>query len=72
MHSRTCSKGWPTARSAMSFCYLLAAVAAFRGRSDLASALQNLDAIQEACPECGTVVFPDELQQIHTRDAELR
>jgi hypothetical protein len=52
--------------------YLLAAVAAFRGRSDLASALQNLDAIQEACPECGTVVFPAELQQIHMRDAELR
>ena len=52
--------------------YLLAAVAAFRGRSDLASAMQNLDAIQEECPECGTVVFPSELQQIVERDADLR
>ena len=52
--------------------YLLAAAAAFRGRSDLASALQNLDAIQEECPECGTVVFPAELQQIHRRDVDLR
>jgi hypothetical protein len=37
--------------------YLLAAVAAFRGRPDLASVLQNLDA-----------AFPDELQQVVARD----
>ena len=48
--------------------YLLAAVAAFRGRTDLAGALANLDAIQEPCPSCGTVVFPSELQQIVGRD----
>ncbi|MEO6412137.1 MAG: hypothetical protein ABIO48_06075 [Pedococcus sp.] len=48
--------------------YLLAAVAAFRGRTDLAGALANLDAIQEPCPSCGTVVFPSELQQIIERD----
>jgi hypothetical protein len=44
--------------------YLLAAVAAFRGRTDLASALQNLDVIQEPCPACGALVFPSELQRI--------
>lgn len=48
--------------------YLLAAVAAFRGRTDLAGALGNLDAIQEPCPSCGTVVFPSELQHIIERD----
>jgi hypothetical protein len=44
--------------------YLLAAVASFRGRTDLAGVLENLDAIQEPCPSCGTVVFPSELQQV--------
>jgi hypothetical protein len=44
--------------------YLLSAVAAFRDRTDLASALQNVDAIQEPCPACGHVVFPSELQRI--------
>jgi len=44
--------------------YLLSAAAAFRNRTDLASALQNLDAIQEPCPACGHVVFPSELQRI--------
>ena len=47
--------------------YLLAAVAAFRGRTDLAGALGNLDAIQEPCPSCRTVVFPSELQHIIER-----
>jgi hypothetical protein len=44
--------------------YLLSAVAAYRERTDLASALQNVDAIQEPCPACGHVVFPSELQRI--------
>jgi hypothetical protein len=48
--------------------YLLAAVAAFRGRTDLASLLQDLDAIQDDCPACGAVVFPQELQQVIERD----
>ncbi len=48
--------------------YLLAAVTAFRGRTDLAGALGNLDAIQEPCPSCGTVVYPSELQRIVERD----
>lgn len=48
--------------------YLLGAVAAFRGRTDLAGALGNPDAIQEPCPSCGTVVFPTELQQVIERD----
>lgn len=48
--------------------YLLAAVAAFRGRADLATALQDLDAIQDDCPTCGTVVFPAELQRIIARE----
>jgi hypothetical protein len=48
--------------------YLLAAVAAFRGRTDLADVLGNLDAIQEPCPSCATVVFPTELQQVIERD----
>ena len=30
---------------------------AFRGRSDLALVLQDLDAIQEVCPSCGASVF---------------
>ena len=48
--------------------YLMAAVAAFRGRADLAVALQDLDAIQDDCPSCGTVVFPAELQQVIARE----
>jgi hypothetical protein len=48
--------------------YLLAAVAAFRGRTDLASVLQDLDAIQDDCPACGAVVFPQELQNVIERD----
>jgi hypothetical protein len=48
--------------------YLLAAVAAFRGRTDLASLLQDLDAIQDDCPACGAVVFPQELQHVIERD----
>ena len=48
--------------------YLLATVAAFRGRTDLASVLQDLDAIQQTCPSCGSAVFPDELQQVIARD----
>jgi hypothetical protein len=48
--------------------YLLAAVAAFRGRTDLASVLENLDAIQDDCAACGAVVFPQELQQVIERD----
>ena len=49
--------------------YLMAAVAAFRGRPDLARALQDLDAVQEACPTCGEIVFPSELQAIVERDS---
>jgi hypothetical protein len=48
--------------------YLLASVAAMRGRTDLASVLQNLDAIQESCGTCGTVVYPSELQAAIERD----
>jgi hypothetical protein len=51
--------------------YLLAAVAAFRGRADLASVLQDMDAVQEACPSCGTSVFPVELQRVVERDQNL-
>lgn len=51
--------------------YLLSAVAAFRGRVDLASALQYLDAIQEPCPACGEVTFPSELQRIIEADRAL-
>lgn len=51
--------------------YLLSAVAAFRGRTDLASALQNLDAIQEPCLACGQVVFPSELQRIVHADQAI-
>jgi hypothetical protein len=51
--------------------YLLAAVAAFRGRADLASVLQDMDAVQEACPSCGTSVFPVELQRVVERDHNL-
>jgi hypothetical protein len=48
--------------------YLLAAVAALRGRADLASALQNLDAVSGECHVCGSDVFPDELQEVIRRD----
>jgi hypothetical protein len=49
--------------------YLLAAVAAaLRGRTDLASVLQYLDAVQDICPSCGSAVFPDELQEVIARD----
>lgn len=48
--------------------YLLASVAAMRGRTDLAEVLQNLDAIQEPCPTCGTVVYPSELQAVTEQD----
>jgi hypothetical protein len=50
--------------------YMLAAVAAFRGRVDLADALANVDAIQEPCSSCGTVVFPSELQRVVELDQE--
>lgn len=48
--------------------YLLAAVAALRGRADLASALQNLDAVSGECHVCGADVFPHELQEVIWRD----
>ena len=48
--------------------YLLATVAAMRGRTDLAEVLQDLDAIQEPCPTCGTVVHPSLLQAAIERD----
>ena len=48
--------------------YLLASVAAMRGRTDLAEVLQDLDAIQEPCPTCGTVVHPSHLQAAIERD----
>jgi len=48
--------------------YLLATVAAMRGRTDLAEVLQDLDAIQEPCPTCGTVVHPSELRAAIERD----
>ena len=50
--------------------YLLATVAALRGRPDLACVLQDLDAIQEPCPTCGTVVHPSELEAVIDRDQE--
>ena len=48
--------------------YLLASVAAMRGRTDLAAVLQDLDAIQDPCPTCGTVVRPSALQAAVERD----
>ena len=48
--------------------YLLASVAAMRGRTDLAEVLQDLDAIQEPCTTCGTVVHPSLLQAVIERD----
>lgn len=48
--------------------YLLASVAAMRGRTDLAEVLQDLDAIQETCESCGTVVHPSQLQAAVERD----
>ena len=48
--------------------YLLASVAAMRGRTDLAEVLQDLDAIQETCPTCGTVVHPSALEAAVDRD----
>jgi hypothetical protein len=48
--------------------YLLASVAAMRGRTDLAEVLQDLDAIQEPCTTCGTVVHPSALEAVIERD----
>lgn len=48
--------------------YLLASVAALRGRTDLAEVLQDLDAIQEPCTTCGTVVHPSLLRAAVERD----
>lgn len=48
--------------------YLLAAVAAFRGRRDLAAVLQELDTIEGTCASCGSAVFPAELQQVTGND----
>lgn len=48
--------------------YLLASVAAMRGRTDLAQVLQDLDAIQEPCPTCETVVHPSALEAVVDRD----
>ncbi len=48
--------------------YLLASVAAMRGRTDLAAVLQDFDAIQEHCTSCGTVVYPSELQAVIEQD----
>lgn len=48
--------------------YLLASVAAMRGRTDLAEVLQDLDAIQEPCETCGTVVHPSQLRAAVERD----
>lgn len=48
--------------------YLLASVAALRGRTDLAEVLQDLDAIQDSCPSCGTVVHPSMLEAVVERD----
>lgn len=50
------------------FRYLLSAVAAFRGVSGLAEALQNLDTVYEPCPRCGNQVYPSELQRIITAE----
>ena len=47
---------------------LLASVAAMRGRTDLAEVLQDLDAIQEPCTACGTVVHPSDLQAVVEQD----
>ena len=52
--------------------YLLASVAAMRGRTDLAEVLQDLDAIQEPCTTCGTVVYPSLLQAVIERDRSSR
>lgn len=52
--------------------YLLATVAALRGRRDLADALQNLDTIEEPCPNCGSMVFSTELQKIIETEAAAR
>lgn len=48
--------------------YLLASVAAMKGRTDLAAVLQDLDAIQEPCTTCGTVVHPSALEAVIDRD----
>jgi hypothetical protein len=39
-----------------------------RGRPDLAEVLQDLDAIQDPCPTCGTVVHPSMLEAVVARD----
>jgi hypothetical protein len=57
-----------TCRTDADLRYLLASVAAMRGRPDLAEVLQDLDAIQEPCPTCGTVVHPSLLQAAIERD----
>jgi hypothetical protein len=57
-----------TCRTDADLRYLLASVAAMRGRPDLAEVLQDLDAIQEPCPTCGTIVYPSLLQAAIERD----
>jgi hypothetical protein len=57
-----------TCRTDADLRYLLASVAAMRGRPDLAEVLQDLDAIQEPCPTCGPVVHPSLLQAAIERD----
>lgn len=52
--------------------YLLAAVAAFRGRRDLAAVLQDLDTIEGTCASCGSAVFPAELQRVVENDENHR
>jgi hypothetical protein len=48
--------------------YLLATVAALRDRADLASVLQDLDAVSGVCQACGTDAFPTQLQDVTRRD----
>jgi hypothetical protein len=48
--------------------YLLATVAALRGRDDLAEVLQNIETVSAECPECGGETWPDDLQAVTARD----
>jgi hypothetical protein len=43
--------------------YLLATAAALKGQVKLGLVLEHLGCISGQCPECGEVVFPEELQQ---------
>ena len=43
--------------------YLLSAVAALKGHSQLAGVLEHLDCVCGQCPKCGEYVYPEELQQ---------